>query len=78
MVTEDKLLGAETPWMYYYLTDDGKTIHYSSTVPSAKEYYPISVWDGIIDYTYRPAKDATKAVFDNKITAKTCGYFKGG
>lgn len=67
-------LGTGTPWMYWYLTDGGTTINYSSIDPGGAN--PIS-GDGKITYTGLNKNNITRANFVNNIVAETCnGWFE--
>ena len=72
---DDKLLGdTVTPWMYWWLTDGDKTIHYQSYDPGGVGAKPITGTDAIsydgLDYLVKTY--ITKAVFENEIEAETC------
>ena len=57
-------------WMWWYLTDEGHTIHYTNVEPASGGVSISS--SGSISYTGLTKTDITRAVFDNAITAQTC------
>lgn len=80
----DSLLGAGEPWMWWYLTDEGHTIHYTNTEPAtggtAINATSIEVIDEVfnhdqIQYEGLNENNITKAVFDNDIVALTTNHF---
>ena len=74
------LLGVPATWMYWWLTDNGKTIHYSKTEPTTvTNYYGVDSGSGSIYDSYEGAgidkSKIEKAVFENEIVADTCANF---
>ena len=65
-----RLFGVGEPWMYWYLTDGGQTIHYSSTEPSSGGH---SITYNYITYSELTKSDIRRAVFDDIINAQTAG-----
>ena len=81
-ITDKTLYGKSETWMYYWLTDNGKTIHYSKTRPtSTSEYYRVNDGDDIQQKYEESGIDKSKieeAVFENEIVAYTCeSFFEG-
>ena len=71
----EALYGVETPWMWWYLTDEGHAIHYTSTEPASGGH---GVSYTYIDYSSINKEDITRAVFDDVVNAQTtCLLFYG-
>ncbi|MBR1455442.1 MAG: BspA family leucine-rich repeat surface protein, partial [Lachnospiraceae bacterium] len=74
----EALFGVDTPWMWWYLTDEGHTIHYTSTEPASGGNSVIITRYNNIEYTELEKDNIARAVFDNTINAQTCNSFFDG
>lgn len=88
VVSEENLLGASTPWCYWYVDEtdpENITIHFSSTEPANYSSYATGKKGNVSSSTSSPrpssatVKESIKtAVFDDVINAKTCGAWFSG
>lgn len=60
-----------TPWMYWWLTDSGKTMHLSGTKPTGITAKEITI-TSTIEYVGLQKANITKVVFDDTVLAQSC------
>ena len=72
----NSLFGTGEPWMWWYLTDGGQTIHYTSSEPSSDGHSVTG--NSIVVYSELTKSDITRAVFDDDIIAQTTSALFSG